>query len=222
MRSTLVITADGSPTIYVPELNEHYHSVHGAVQESMHVFIRAGFDEAAINNASLYILEVGLGTGFNLLLTLNAVIHNQVDVTYHAIEPFPPANEILSAFTSAHLEQLGEGAAYFHALHQVPWEKAAVLHERFTLIKYRDSLSDFTSNSKYHLIYFDAFAPGVQPDMWKQEHFVNLFNLMHSGGILVTYCAKGDVRRAMQSAGFKVERLPGPPGKREMLRARKI
>ena len=168
------ITTDGSPTIYSPELNEHYHSVNGAYTESMHVFINAGLLEKQRSNLQqLNILEVGLGTGLNLMLTNKHCKGFSRKVLYHALEPF------------------------------------------------NTTLEKFSSSTKYDLIYFDAFGPQVQPEIWSKENFLKLFETMHSDAILVTYCAKGAVRRTMQSVGFTVERIPGPPGKREMLRATK-
>lgn len=222
MKTELFITADGSPTLFVPELNEHYHSIHGAVQESKHVFLSAGLHALPNELHEVRVLEIGLGTGFNALLTLDAIITSQQHVMYHALEPFPPSPDIIAAFSEAYLSQLGNGAAFFNALHTAPWEIQVALHPQFELVKMRSGLEDFYPTDTYHLIYFDAFAPNVQPAMWEERHFQTMYDSLQPGGILVTYCAKGAVRRAMTAAGFQVERLPGPPGKREMLRARKI
>jgi tRNA U34 5-methylaminomethyl-2-thiouridine-forming methyltransferase MnmC len=222
MRTELFITADGSPTLFVPELNEHYHSVHGAVQESKHVFIQAGYHALPEAMQHRSILEIGLGTGFNALLTLDTVMDTSVQLTYHALEPFPISPNMVDAFAKEHTAQLGKAASYFSTLHACPWEEEVALHPQFTIVKMNCTLDAFYPTEQYHLIYFDAFAPTVQPEMWEEKHFHTLYASLFTGGILVTYCAKGAVRRAMQSAGFMVERLPGPPGKREMLRATKI
>jgi len=222
MRTELVITADGSPTLYIPEWKEHYHSVHGAVQESMHVFIRAGLQEGLRTRNAIRLLEVGLGTGFNALLTAAHLQAFPAVVDYHALEPFPPDPALLAGFNSEHLAPLGAGADMFHALHDGAWEFPLKLNAHMTLTKVRSRINNYTPSAPFDLVYYDAFAPRVQPELWTPEIFQRVYEMMAPQGILVTYCAKGDVRRAMLETGFDVERLQGPPGKREMLRATKL
>lgn len=222
MNPQLVITADGSPTLYIEEWQEHYHSMHGAVQESKHVFLDAGLIPLLEKLHQVRILEVGLGTGFNALLTLATILQTEKRVTYHALEPHPIPIDIIEQFTEKHLLLLGSGASYFHALHRSPWQRSVDLHPQFTLTKLQMGVQTYTEKECLDLIYFDAFSPRVQPDMWVADVFLGLYHALATNGVLVTYCAKGAVRRTLQEVGFQVERLPGPPGKREMLRATKF
>lgn len=222
MKPELIITADGSPTLFIKEWNEHYHSIHGAVRESKHVFIEAGLHYILEKNPQPHILEIGLGTGFNALLTLADVLHKKAFITYTALEPFPPDAEVIAGFNAQHLEQLGEATPYFQKVHHAPWDTEYALHPHFILIKRNITLHEYAVMERFDLIYFDAFAPRVQPELWTDDVFSKMFAALRTNGALVTYCAKGEVRRSMVRAGFKVERLQGPPGKREMLRAIKV
>lgn len=216
----LITTADGSHSLFVPALNEHYHSVHGAVQESLHVFLQQGF-AAVAEKTPLQILEIGFGTGLNAWLTLLAAKGREV--VYTSLEAYPV--EIAQATALNYPQQQGaEGdATLFAALHQAAWNEAVPITPEFTLCKQHTTLEVFEAGSGvYDLIYFDAFAPRVQPELWTAEVFRKLFTASAAGAVLTTYCAKGEVRRNMQAAGFTVERLPGPPGKREMLRGKKV
>ncbi len=208
------ISEDGSHTLYVKALDEHYHSVHGAIQESLHVFIKAGLQQ--IKQDKLSVLEFGFGTGLNAFLT--AIYGKDKEILYHSMEKYPVDNDVIT--------QLNYGDAFhkqyhslFQNIHQVSWNKIGVVNESFQLLKEECDFKKVQLKQKYNLIYFDAFAPEVQPALWTREIFQNAFNSLLPGGCLVTYCAKGVVRRTMQEVGFVVERLPGPPGKREMLRA---
>jgi tRNA U34 5-methylaminomethyl-2-thiouridine-forming methyltransferase MnmC len=212
-------TADGSSTLYVPELNEHYHSMHGAVSESMHVFIRMGLDK--ILKPSMMILEIGFGTGLNAILTLlEAGTLKQIQ--YDCIETGPLTRDQVIALGYENYLHLSAGQReHFLQMHTCTWGERISITNSFSLRKMKVSLQDLEVDNSYDLVYFDAFAPRVQPELWEESIFSKLYLSMGSGGILVTYCAKGEVRRCMQRAGFEVERLPGPPGKREMLRAKK-
>ena len=212
-------TADGSYTLYVPELDEHYHSIKGALTESQHIFIDMGLKHSSVNSPK--ILEIGLGTGLNCILTLLEAEESQRHIHYTGIERYPLNEEIIrkldypSMIGNKHEEK-------YLAIHQTPWEEDIHLSPWFTLHKIEGDFTHYTFENKYDIIYFDAFAPEKQPEMWEQSLFDNLYNVLNEGGILTTYCAKGVVRRMLQTAGFKVERLPGPPGgKREILRATK-
>lgn len=213
------LTNDGSPTLFVPELDEHYHSTKGAVTESLHIFIRMGLEESAA--PAPRVLEIGFGTGLNAFLTLLAGERLQRDIHYTSIELYP-LQETLVRQLNYPAQIAPERADDFYGLHRARWNNEVKLTPHFTLHKIE---GDFTSHSfagKYDVIYFDAFAPEKQPEMWEQPLFDKLFALLNPSGILTTYCAKGVVRRMLQTAGFKVERLPGPPnGKREILRGKK-
>jgi tRNA U34 5-methylaminomethyl-2-thiouridine-forming methyltransferase MnmC len=217
MQTEIKITEDGSATLYVPELREHYHSTFGAVQEAMHVFIAAGLQLFKTNNPSVF--EIGFGTGLNTLLTLLQV--NQFEsIHYSAVELFPVEIEkIDSLFYPSFLKLDEEHRNQFSAIHSAPWDQAVEINPKFILTKYKASMLDFQFSSKCDIVYFDAFSPAVQPELWHSTVFQKIRNAMNPGGILVTYCAKGEVRRILQTCGFKVERIPGPPGKREMIRA---
>ena len=213
-------TADGSYTLYVPELDEHYHSVKGALTESKHIFIDMGLKHAATTQPR--ILEIGLGTGLNCFLTLMEAEASRRKVHYTGIERFPLTLEVVRSLDYPSVIGQGHTEDYF-AIHQAPWEEDVELSPWFTLHKTEGDFTRHQFEKGYDIIYFDAFAPEKQPEMWSQPLFDTLYSILNEGGILTTYCAKGVVRRMLQAAGFKVERLPGPPGgKREILRATKI
>ena len=212
-------TADGSYTLYVPELDEHYHSVKGALTESQHIFIDMGLKHSPV--PAPHILEIGLGTGLNCFLTLLAAEETKRHVHYTGIERYPLSEEIIRQLDYPSLINRGHTEEYF-AIHQSSWEEDKVLSPWFTLRKQEGDFTNYTFDKGYDIIYFDAFAPEKQPEMWNQSLFDGLYRILNEGGILTTYCAKGVVRRMLQAAGFMVERLPGPPGgKREILRATK-
>ena len=212
-------TADGSYTLYVPELDEHYHSVKGALTESQHIFIDMGLKHSSVTSPR--ILEIGLGTGLNCILTLLEAKESQRHIHYTGIERYPLNEEIIRKLNYPSIIGKECEEDYF-AIHQALWEEDICLSPWFTLHKMEGDFTHYTFEQKYDIIYFDAFAPEKQPEMWEQSLFDNLYNVLNEGGILTTYCAKGVVRRMLQTAGFKVERLPGPPGgKREILRATK-
>lgn len=212
-------TADGSFTLYVPELDEHYHSVKGALTESQHIFIDMGLKHSQATNP--YILEIGLGTGLNCFLTYLTSKETGQAIHYTGIERFPLSEEVIDQLDYATLIGKGEKEVY-QAIHQAAWNKEVQLSPHFSLHKIEGDFTQYSFLGKYDLIYFDAFAPEKQPEMWEQPLFDMLYELLNPGGILTTYCAKGVVRRMLQAAGFTVERLAGPPGgKREILRATK-
>ena len=212
-------TADGSFTLYVPELDEHYHSVKGALTESQHIFIDMGLKHSQATNP--YILEIGLGTGLNCFLTYLTSKETGQAIHYTGIERFPLSEEVIDQLDYATLIGKGEKEIY-QAIHQAAWNKEVLLSPHFSLHKIEGDFTQYPFLGKYDLIYFDAFAPEKQPEMWEQPLFDMLYELLNPGGILTTYCAKGVVRRMLQAAGFTVERLAGPPGgKREILRATK-
>lgn len=212
-------TADGSNTLYIKEMDEHYHSVKGALTESEHIFINMGLKASAAENP--LILEIGFGTGLNAFLTAIEANESRRKVFYTSIEKFPLDMETVKLLQ--YPENIApDKAELFYSLHKAEWNSPQVINEFFTLEKIEGDFTIYNFSNGYDIIYFDAFAPEKQPEMWSQELFCTLFNKLNHGGILTTYCAKGAVRRMLQTAGFIVERLPGPPGgKREILRGRK-
>ncbi len=220
MEKEFIVTADGSHTIALPELNVLYHSRHGAIQESMHVFIEAGLRHL-LNRSTiqpLNLFEMGLGTGLNAFLTAIEAQRRQWPVRYTAVEQFPLGPEEAGGLN--YTETLHHEAC-FTALHQSSWGEEVRINDYFTLRKEQTSLLNFSVTRVFDLIYYDAFAPAAQPELWTREVFEKMYYMLGPAGLLVTYCSKGDVRRALMAAGFAVTKLPGPKGKREMLRAEK-
>ena len=212
-------TADGSFTLYVPELDEHYHSVKGALTESQHIFIDMGLKHSPVSSPR--ILEIGLGTGLNAFLTFVESEEAQWKIYYTSIERYPLDEQTIRMLEYPNSIGKGHEEDYL-SIHQAPWEEDTALSPWFTLHKIKGDFTNYTFEKGYDIIYFDAFAPEKQPEMWEQSLFEHLYNILNDGGILTTYCAKGAVRRMLQTAGFTVERLAGPPGgKREILRATK-
>jgi tRNA U34 5-methylaminomethyl-2-thiouridine-forming methyltransferase MnmC len=216
-----VLTGDGSSTLFVRELDEHYHSSRGAVNESRHVFIDAGFRFLlSKGKRRINLLEMGWGTGLNGLLT---VIESQTfksSVHYTALEAYPLRSETIGRLNyPSLLENRQHSAELFRRLHNAEWKREVEIVPGFTLEKLACRLEEFSPRIKYDLVYYDAFSPRSQPELWTYAVFSSLFSCMTTGAILVTYCAKGAVKRDLKEAGFLVETLPGPPGKREMTRA---
>lgn len=221
VKPEIKITADGSHTLFVPEMDEHYHSINGAIQESTHIFINTGLHHCVKDEMRIF--EVGFGTGLNAFLTLLDSCISGKTIHYITIEAYPLPESIIKNlnYIQKHTEQ---EQIYFYKLHDAEWNEEIKITDHFHLTKIKADFRFFDIPSLVDLvdiIYFDAFAPEKQPEMWTQDIFNNLYKITSPDGILVTYCAKGIVRRMMQQAGYKVERLPGPPGKREMLRAKK-
>ncbi len=217
MKRRIIETADGSKTILIEEWEEQYHSIHGAIREAYHVFIKHGL--FAAGRQELAILEMGFGTGLNALITYLESQKTQLRVRYDGIEAYPVPPEELPLLNYAELLQAPGLKKVFEQMHINPWEETKALAPNFLLTKRRMDFQDVSCREQYHLIYFDAFGPRVQPELWTPALFQKMFTALRTDGILVTYSAKGSVRRAMEQCGFRVERLPGPPGKREMLRA---
>lgn len=219
----IIVTADGSKTIYLPELDETYHSVHGALREAEHVFIGKGY-EYFRQSPAVDILETGFGSGLNVLLTFLKSEPGQ-QLNYMSLEKYPLSADVIESLGyAAELEK--RFGADVNILYQKiltsPWEKWVEIEEGLRLKKVHADFLDFNyPEEKFHLVYFDAFGPRVQPELWTEELFGKIYASMKSGGRLVTYSSKGSVRRAMQEVGFEVEKHPGPPGKREMVVALK-
>ena len=220
---TIVRTLDRSPTLKHPLLNEHYHSTFGAIQESMHVFIGAGID-AQFHQTEIHILELGFGTGLNVWLTALYALENRIKIQIDSFEKFPLTKFVYDAYL---VEMVKEGLCsedslnLFKHILDCAWDVNTKLNEYCSFTKYDRDIETMKAIEKYELIFFDAFNPDVQPELWTEAIFLQMHQALKPNGILVTYCAKGQVRRNMKSAGFSIEKIAGPPGKREMTRATK-
>jgi tRNA U34 5-methylaminomethyl-2-thiouridine-forming methyltransferase MnmC len=215
------LTADGSYTLYIPEIDEHYHSTNGAVVEALHVYLREGLGhwlELHPEAKAVRVLEVGFGTGLNAFLTLLRSEELAVSVSYTTLELYPLAPEQVASLR--YPEAAGAGARQhdFAALHAAPWGVAAELTPTFTLEKRRLDLTQESLCGEFDVVFFDAFAPDKQPEMWTEAVMRKVASVLPAGAVLTTYCAKGAVRRGWRDVGFTMERIPGPPGKREMIR----
>ncbi|MDR0232964.1 MAG: tRNA (5-methylaminomethyl-2-thiouridine)(34)-methyltransferase MnmD [Dysgonamonadaceae bacterium] len=218
-------TADGSHTLYIPEMEEHYHSVNGAIQESLHVYIEAGLNQC--KKETINVLEFGFGTGLNAFLTIVEAEKRNLNcksalakINYTTIEKYPLPVAITNQLNYAK-EFAIKYQPYFSKIHTCEWGNFVKISTHFQIKKIQSDFSDFQFEDNYDVIFYDAFAPDKQSDVWPQEIFNKIFQHSNPNAILTTYCAKGNIRRMMQAAGFQTERIPGPPGKREMLRARK-
>jgi tRNA U34 5-methylaminomethyl-2-thiouridine-forming methyltransferase MnmC len=218
LKREIIITSDGSTTIHLADWNENYHSKHGAIQEANHVFIKMGLS-LFFEQKECAVLEIGFGTGLNVLLTLLNSEKNNLKVNYETIEGHPVEFSEIQNINFP--EQLKIDRSLFNHLHQAEWEVSHQITKNFSLKKRKLFFDQIINNNQFDLIYFDAFGPRVQPELWTASIFNLMFNALKSKGILVTYSANSNARRAMQAVGFLVEKLPGPPGKREMLRATK-
>ena len=217
MKREIIKTSDGSTTIHIPEWNEQYHSIHGAIQEANHVYINNGLKYKFSNEIA--VLEIGFGTGLNSFMTFLATQNKELLIEYVGVEAYPILEEELLKLN--YVAELGASqfAKIFESFHSCSWEEKHQITSHFTLLKRKQFFHEIEDENKFDVIYFDAFGARVQPELWTEEIFFKMFLALKPEGVLVTYAAKGSVRRAMQSVGFNVERLPGPPGKREMLRA---
>lgn len=223
MKREIITTSDGSTTIFLPDWNEQYHSKHGAIQEAYHVFIKNGFSlfSSVNKKEEIAILEIGFGTGLNAFITFLEAAKSQQKINYTGVEAYPVlANEIVKLNYVNALKAL-ENKVVFDKMHAISWDDKHILSSNFSLTKRKQFFEKIDDENQYNLIYFDAFGAEHQPTLWTEIIFQKMYNALKVNGVLVTYSAKGSVRRAMQTVGFWVERLPGPPGKREMLRATK-
>ncbi len=220
MKTELQNTSDGSHTLFVPELNEHYHSSFGAVQESMHVFIRSGLMNLPDEVSEVNILEMGFGTGLNAMLSW--MFRRRWRISYTTYEAFPLESEIVKTLNYPALPDFENTGDFFLKIHQAPWNQKVRIDPQFEIEKCLQPFENANlPENHFHLVFYDAFSPEVQPQLWTLEIFQKIFSSCHDGAILVTYSAKGEVKRNLQNVGFHVEKLPGPPGKRHILRGRK-
>lgn len=221
MKRTILKTGDGSYTLHIPEWDEQYHSKHGAIAEALHVFIKEGLFYWSEKYASkdFSIMEIGFGTGLNAFLTLLETENSNFKIDYTGVEAYPLETSEVETLNYPLL--LNASAENFLKLHNAIWEEKTTISDNFKLTKNKKFFSEISVENDFNLIYFDAFGIRVQPDLWTESIFEKMYNALKPNGVLVTYAASGNARRAMQAVGFVVERLPGPPGKREMLRATK-
>lgn len=215
----VITTSDGSHSLYHPALKETYHSTHGAITESQHVFIQKGLAyQKSLGMDAVSVLEVGFGTGLNALLTLDfALQHPDMDIIYHSLEPFPIPTAVVNQLNYAQI--LGLRSDDFMGLHDCAWDEQRDLASNFHLLKMKSSLEDMYTDVPYDLVYFDAFAPSKQEEVWRIALLEQVYEMMKPGGIFVTYCAQGQLKRNLKTIGLSVETLEGPPGKKEMTRA---
>lgn len=219
MHLKIIHTEDGSSSLYDEILNESYHSKYGAINESMHVFINAGLN--IVKNLDIVtVLEIGLGTGLNALLTCIRSEEDKINTNYHSLEPNPVELDLYNKLNFGDCLSNKNSNYYFTQIHEAPWSKLSSIHSRFNINKLNQKLDAYQPQINFfNMIYFDAFSPEIQPEMWTLKNFMKLFESLQQNGVFVTYCAKGKVRRDLEKVGFTTERIPGPKGKREMLRA---
>ena len=227
MKREIFITSDGSTSIHLPDWNEQYHSKHGAIQEAYHVFIKAGFEKfmdtisqkKESTQTNLSILEIGFGTGLNAFITFLEADKKNIKIDYVGVEAYPVAADEVEKLNYVAELKAENNQLVFNEMHTTSWDEKQTISDNFNLTKRKQFFADINDENTFDLIYFDAFGATNQPELWTEEIFQKMFTALKVGGVLTTYAAKGSVRRAMQSVGFTVERLAGPPGKREMLRA---
>jgi len=216
LKREILHTADGSTTIHLIDWDEHYHSKHGAIQEAYHVFIKNGLEAVSLDKFS--ILEIGFGTGLNAFITFLEAQKASKIIDYVGLEAYPVETSEIQQLNYVSELKANEFQSIFDEMHHSSWEEKNQISTNFSLTKRQQFFQDIDDENAFDIIYFDAFGVRVQPELWTEEVFLKMYKALKTNGILVTYAAAGSVRRALQSAGFKVERLQGPPGKREMLR----
>jgi tRNA U34 5-methylaminomethyl-2-thiouridine-forming methyltransferase MnmC len=219
MKREILITADGSTTIRIPDWDENYHSSHGAIQEAKHVFIANGLDLFK-NQAEISILEIGFGTGLNAFITFLET-QNKEKVNYVGVEAYPISQDEVNQMNYPSELKANSFTSIFENLHNCDWEQEIAITSQFKLTKRQQLFQDIEDRNQYNLIYFDAFGFPLQPELWSELIFKKMFDALLSNGVLVTYACRTSIKNAMITAGFTIEKLPGAPGKREMLRATK-
>ena len=218
LKKQIVKTRDGSNTIFIPEFDETYHSKHGAIQESLHVFVSSGLKFKTELN-EINVLEVGFGTGLNALLTFIHSEETNKNIKYTSLEAFPLKWNLVSKLNYIDIIFNGKYFAKYKKMHTCCWESFYVLSPNFMLRKHNMKLQNVLFENEFDVIYFDAFAPRVQPELWTERVFTSMYMALKPGGVLLTYCAKGSVKRTLIRVGFDLQSIPGPPGKREISRA---
>ena len=219
MKREIHTTNDGSTTIHLPDWNESYHSKHGAIQEACHVFIKNGL--SFINKNKYSILEIGFGTGLNAFITFLHSKNNNHTIDYVGVEAYPIEPEEALLMNYVAVLNATNDAAIFKIMHQSNWDEKIEISNIFSLVKRKQFFQDITDENSFDLIYFDAFGYRVQPELWSLEIFKKMYTALKINGVIVTYACRSSIKKAMIESGFTVEKLPGAPGKREMLRATK-
>jgi tRNA U34 5-methylaminomethyl-2-thiouridine-forming methyltransferase MnmC len=219
MKREIIITDDGSTTIRIPDWDENYHSTHGAIQEAKHVFIKNGLDLFQKQD-SISILEIGFGTGLNAFITFLETV-NKEKVNYVGVEAYPISTEEIAQMNYVAELQATQYQAVFDKMHSCDWESQQNITENFILTKRKQFFQDIEDKEQFDLIYFDAFGFPLQPELWSEAIFKKMYEALLPKGTLVTYACRSSIKNAMLSVGFSIEKLPGAPGKREMLRATK-
>lgn len=220
MKRRIIQTLDGSTTIQIEDWDECYHSKHGAIQEAKHVFIKNGL--ALFSSKNIAILEIGFGTGLNTFITFLESKKYNLNIDYIGVEAYPITWEEINSLNYVNALEANEYQSVFDEIHRCNWESTTKIDESFSLTKRQQFFESIDDKARYDLIYFDAFGYRVQPELWSTEIFQKMYNALKNNGILVTYAARGVVKRSMMEVGFTVEKLAGPPGKREMFRATKL
>lgn len=223
MKRSIITTKDGSKTIKIEEWNEHYHSIHGAVQEANHVYIKAGLDhlKQAQKPSSIRVLEAGFGTGLNALLTYFWAENSKTAITYTGLEAYPISSEERKALDYASVINYNKVGQVYDQIHSTEWDVWNRISDNFCLNKRKLLFSDFDVQDEFDLVFYDAFGPRVQPELWEAHVLKNFYNALKPGGVFVTYSVKGTVKRRLQELGFSLDIIAGPPGKRHMMRATK-
>lgn len=220
MEVTILTTADGSPTLYREDIDEHYHSVKGALAESQHIYVDLGWHEAVESPKTTTVFEVGFGTGLNAALTARSAEQANIPTIYYTIELYPLDAKTIGSLIAGLPEEI---RGLLRRVNDAEWDRQVEISPFFTIVKIRGDILTYSIPQGIDAVYFDAFAPEKQPEIWDERLFEKIYQSMNPGGCLTTYCAKGAIRRMLNGIGFITERLPGPPaGKREVLRARKI
>ena len=223
-KKQFLITEDGSHTLYIPELNETYHSIHGAISESNYVFIEHGLNyyNKRQSSTGIKIFEVGFGTGLNALLSAVYAEKHKIPIRYESIEAFPLNRSETQNLNYTELIKNPFSKEIFQKIHESPWEDWIDVSPYFQLLKIKNNIQSYNAPGLFDVCFFDAFAPSKQPEMWEPDILEKIYSLLITHGVFVTYCAKGQLKRDLNSIGFEVETLPGPPEKMEMVRAIKI
>ena len=217
MKKEIILTRDGSSSIFLPELNETYHSRFGAIQEAKHVFIKNGL--SLFNDKSVSILEIGFGTGLNAFITFLETLETHQNINYVGVEAYPVAIKIIENLNYVSALNATAYQSIFDEMHLSDWESVNRMATHFNLTKRKQKFEDISDSNAFNLIYFDAFGFDVQPELWSEAIFQKMYEALLPNGVLVTYACRTSIKKAMINAGFKVEKLQGAPGKREMLRA---
>jgi len=221
MQRQIILTRDGSHSVFIPESGVSYHSVYGAIQESMHVFIDSGLKPLSLTKDEVRVFEMGFGTGLNALLTFLFAEKEKKKIYYQSIEAYPLESSLVEKINYCRELDKEDLQTVFEKLHSAEWGKDIEIASNFILHKIQADFNNYSPDEQFDIIYYDAFDPKSQPELWTLAVFKNLWTMISPGGSLLTYCSKGIVRRAMQEAGFSVEKLKGPEGKREIIKANK-